>query len=106
MATPRSEDGSASTLTTGRDAVIPLALGQPHRVLIMAPAGFDDGAEVIASVRDGHTVLVNVNGLEEEPGQRLIDYVCGGVTALDGQSHRLDDRVFLFAPALVTISTP
>jgi cell division inhibitor SepF len=35
--------------------------------------------------------------------QRVIDFVSGGVFAIDGQSERLGETVFLFAPALVSI---
>jgi cell division inhibitor SepF len=49
-------------------------------------------------------VLLQADHLEPETGQRLIDFVCGGMAALDGQSQRLEDRVFLFAPAAVVIS--
>jgi cell division inhibitor SepF len=41
--------------------------------------------------------------MEPQEAQRTIDFVSGGVYAMDGQSERLGDTVFLFAPALVTI---
>ena len=42
--------------------------------------------------------------MEPEQAQRTIDFVSGGVYAMDGQSERLADTVFLFAPSLVRIS--
>jgi FtsZ-interacting cell division protein YlmF len=38
-------------------------------------------------------------------GQRLLDYACGGITAMDGQAHRIGDGVFLLAPALTQVET-
>jgi cell division inhibitor SepF len=84
--------------------VIPLPSAQARQMEVVAPERFEQAAEVIASVRAGRTVLLQADHLEPETGQRLIDFVCGGMAALDGQSQRLEDRVFLFAPAAVVIS--
>lgn len=63
----------------------------------------NDGQSVIDAVRNNRTVVVNLGGLNQCVGQRLIDYVCGGVVAMDGQVHRLGEGVVLFAPALASI---
>jgi cell division inhibitor SepF len=49
------------------------------------------------------TVVLHLGAMEPAEAQRTIDFVSGGVYAMDGQSERLADTVFLFAPALVTI---
>jgi cell division inhibitor SepF len=41
--------------------------------------------------------------MDPQEAQRTIDFVSGGVFAMDGQSERLGEAVFLFAPALVSI---
>jgi cell division inhibitor SepF len=41
--------------------------------------------------------------MASDEAQRTIDFVSGGVFAMDGQSERLGETVFLFAPALVRI---
>jgi cell division inhibitor SepF len=41
--------------------------------------------------------------MDPHEAQRTIDFVSGGVYAMDGQSERLGEAVFLFAPALVSI---
>jgi cell division inhibitor SepF len=48
-------------------------------------------------------VVLNAAQLDPAFGQRLVDFSCGGVTAMDGDSHRLGEAVFLFAPALTRI---
>jgi cell division inhibitor SepF len=49
------------------------------------------------------TVVLQLAAMEPAEAQRTIDFVSGGVYAMDGQSERLGETVFLFAPALVTI---
>ena len=98
-------DGREPSAGEARRTVIPLPSVQARHLEVVAPDRFEQAADVIASVRAGRTVLLQVDHLEPETGQRLIDFVCGGMTALDGQSQRLEDWVFLFAPATVVIST-
>ena len=59
---------------------------------------------MIDAVRQRQTVLVNSSWLEDSPGQRLIDFVCGGMTAMEGQIHRIAEEIFLFAPAGVQVN--
>jgi cell division inhibitor SepF len=73
-------------------------------ILVISPRCFSEAARVIDAVRQHHTVLVNSSWLEDSPGQRLIDYVCGGMTAMGGQIHRIAEEIFLFAPAGVRVN--
>ena len=43
------------------------------------------------------------SGLPEAAGQRLVDYACGGMTAIDGQSHQLGLGVFLFTSGVTRV---
>ncbi|MEB3361842.1 MAG: cell division protein SepF [Synechococcaceae cyanobacterium] len=97
-------DGRQPTAGAANRTVIPLPLAQGRQLEVVAPERFEQAAAVIASVRAGRSVVLQADHLDPETGQRLIDFVCGGMAALDGQSQRLEDRVFLFAPAAVLIS--
>lgn len=69
-----------------------------QQVLVMTPRSLGDARLVLEAIREQQTVVVNSAWLEDAPGQRLIDFVCGGLEALDGQVLRIDEEVFLFAP--------
>ncbi len=69
-----------------------------QQMLVMTPRSLGDARLVLEAIRDQQTVVVNSAWLEDAPGQRLIDFVCGGLEALDGQVMRIDEEVFLFAP--------
>jgi cell division inhibitor SepF len=73
------------------------------QVLVFTPRSVQDARRVIQAVQARHTVLVNAAWLEDGPGQRLIDFVCGGIAALCGQVHRIAEEVFLFAPAAAVV---
>ena len=86
-------------------AVPDLKPGQraPAEVLLIHPTRMEHAHDIISAVRSGKTVVLNAAQLDPAFGQRLVDFSCGGVTAIDGDSHRLGEAVFLFAPALTRI---
>ena len=69
----------------------------------MTPSGFTQAGEAVLAVQQQRTVVLHLGGMPSDEAQRTIDFVSGGVFAMDGQSERLGDTVFLFAPALVHI---
>jgi len=75
-----------------------------HEVVVMTPSRFEDAVDAVVAVQEFKTVVLHLSAMSPEQAQRTIDFVSGGVFAMDGQSERLGETVFLFAPALVTIS--
>jgi cell division inhibitor SepF len=73
-------------------------------VVVMTPSRFEDATAAVIAVQQLKTVVLHLGAMDPEEAQRTIDFVSGGVVAMDGQSERLGDTVFLFAPALVSIS--
>ena len=80
----------------------PFGSWQPE-VTVITPSRFEDAMQAVVAVQQQKTVVLHLGGMAPEEAQRTIDFVSGGVYAMDGQSERLGDTVFLFAPALVAI---
>lgn len=76
--------------------------GSPQMLVIEADH-LEDAEAIIAAVRGGRTVVLNVPRLPEAAAQRLVDFICGAITAMDGQVRRLGEEVFLLAPALAHV---
>jgi cell division inhibitor SepF len=72
-------------------------------VVVLSPTRFDQGSDAVLAVQQQRTVVLHLGGMDPQEAQRTIDFVSGGVFAMDGQSERLGEAVFLFAPALVAI---
>jgi FtsZ-interacting cell division protein YlmF len=78
-----------------------MALGRTAPgILVLQAHGRGDGRRAIEAVRGGQSVVLDASSLDPAVGQRLVDYTCGGVQAMDGQSRRLGDAVFLFTSGL------
>jgi FtsZ-interacting cell division protein YlmF len=59
----------------------------------------EDGQTLIQAVKRNQTVVLNASSADDGQAQRLIDFACGGMEAIDGQAHRIDAETFLFTPA-------
>lgn len=72
-------------------------------LVVWHPTSFDDGAAIVAAVRERRTVVVHAGLMERAEAQRLIDFVAGGVSAMDGRGESLDALTFVFVPSCVSI---
>jgi cell division inhibitor SepF len=68
-------------------------------LLVFYPRHFSEAQRIIQAVRENQVVLLVTRHAAAGEAQRLIDFACGGMEALDGQVHRIDAETFLFAPA-------
>ena len=73
-------------------------------MLVVSPRALTEAPTVIDAVRRNRVVVVNSAWLEDAPGQRLIDFICGGLAAIGGQVHRIAEDVFLFAPSSARVA--
>ena len=80
----------------------PFGLRMPE-VVVMTPTRFEEAPLALQAVQQLKTVVLHLGAMDPDEAQRVIDFVSGGVYAIDGQSERLGETVFLFAPALVSI---
>ncbi len=74
-----------------------------QRVLVIAPRRLEEAQQIIKAVRENQTVVLQTTNAEEGVAQRLIDFACGGIAAIDGQVHRINEVTFLFSPAQATV---
>jgi FtsZ-interacting cell division protein YlmF len=75
-------------------------------MLVITPRHLQDAATVLQAVRQNSSVVVNSSWLEDASGQRLIDFVCGGLEAVGGSAHRIAEEVFLFTPGNAKVNHP
>ncbi len=79
-----------------------LATNQSELV-VMEPHSFEEVPDAILALRDRKAVILNLNHMDADQAQRAVDYVAGGVFAMDGHQERINQNVFLFTPVSVQI---
>ena len=71
---------------------------------LVVPKNFNDAKDVADKFKDSIPVIINLQGIETDLSKRLIDFSSGLTYALDGDIHRIADRVFLLTPNNVEVS--
>ncbi|GBF79634.1 cell division protein SepF [Aphanothece sacrum] len=74
-------------------------------VVVVEPHSFDEMPEVIQTLRERKSVVLNLNSMDPEEAQRAVDFVAGGTYAIDGHQERIGESIFLFTPSCVKVST-
>jgi cell division inhibitor SepF len=74
-------------------------------VVVIEPHSFEEMPQVIQTLRERKSVVLNLNVMEPEEAQRAVDFVAGGTFAIDGHQERIGESIFLFTPSCVKVST-
>ncbi|MGE5545196.1 MAG: cell division protein SepF [Bacillota bacterium] len=74
------------------------------RVVVSEPTTFEEAQDLADSLKNRRQVVLNLNGTETDIARRIIDFLSGTTYALDGQTQKLGENIFLFAPSNVEIS--
>jgi len=72
-------------------------------VVVIEPSSFNQAPEVIRCLWRGSSVVLNLCNLDPRESQRLVDFICGGVFAMNGSQKRVGEGVFLLVPSNVNI---
>ena len=85
-------------------------VGMPNRangiseVVIVQPRSFEEIPQAVKLLRERKSVILNMMLMDPDQAQRSVDFVAGGVFAIDGHQERLGENIFLFTPNLVQIT--
>jgi cell division inhibitor SepF len=61
-------------------------------------------ASLCDSIREGRTVIVNLEGVERPEAQRIADFLSGAAYSLQGDIQRISKAIFIVAPGGVKVS--
>ena len=110
---PESTKVSSSNHKTNRKQEMKLnnVIGMPglangnSEVVVIEPHSFEEMPQVILALRERKSVVLNLNVMNPEEAQRAVDFVAGGTYAMDGHQERVGERIFLFTPSSVKVSS-
>lgn len=75
-------------------------------VEFLYPTRFDDVQYVINYLKEGESVVLNLNNMNSDDSQRLLDCTSGAIYALNGNIRHVDNNIFLLTPEGFNIKTP
>ena len=79
--------------------VVPLnARGQSVKMVISQPTTFEQSEEICSLLKEKKSVIVNLEYVNKDVARRIVDFISGGVYALDGHIQKISNSIFLIAP--------
>lgn len=78
---------------------MPQAQSQAIRMVISQPTTFEQSEEICSFLKEKKSVIVNLEYVNKDVARRIVDFISGGVYALDGYIQKVSNSIFLVAPS-------
>ncbi len=78
--------------------VVPMNQGQSVKMVISQPTTFEQSEEICSLLKEKKSVIVNLEYVNKDVARRIVDFISGGVYALDGHIQKISNSIFLIAP--------
>ncbi|MBR3254728.1 MAG: cell division protein SepF [Clostridia bacterium] len=78
---------------------MPQAQGNSIKMVISQPTTFEQSDEICSFLKEKKSVIVNLEYVNKDVARRIIDFISGGVYALDGYIQKVSNSIFLVAPS-------
>lgn len=73
-------------------------------VYVIKPQEFNEAQTVTDFLKDGKTIVINMEGIELTAAQRIIDFIGGACYALDGSLQAISSNIFIAAPQDIEVT--
>ena len=73
-------------------------------VKVIKPQEFNEAQIVADFLKEGQTIVVNLEGIEISQAQRIIDFIGGASFAVDGSLKAISNNIFIVAPGNIEVS--
>ena len=84
-----------------------VSMPQPQQVkmVITQPTSFEQSEEICNYLKEKKSIIVNLEYVNKDVARRIVDFISGGVHALDGHIQKVSNAIFLVAPVNYEISS-
>ena len=69
------------------------------KMVISQPTSFEQSDEICSFLKERKSVRVNLEYVNKDVARRIVDFISGGVYALDGYIQKVSNSIFLVAPS-------
>ena len=84
-----------------KEKVVQMPQSQPNaiKMVISQPTSFEQSDEICSFLKERKSVIVNLEYVNKDVARRIVDFISGGVYALDGYIQKVSNSIFLVAPS-------
>ena len=72
---------------------------QQVKMVISQPTSFEQSENICDLLKEKKSVIVNLEYVNKDVARRIVDFISGGVYALDGYIQKISNSIFLVAPS-------
>jgi cell division inhibitor SepF len=95
--------------TDRRAPVVPISSAPQKavsfKVLVVEPRSFEEVQTIVDQMRARRPVILNLEALDKDLAQKILNFLNGAIYALNGETQRVAQAIFFFAPQGVDIAT-
>ncbi len=85
--------------------VVNIPQPQQVKMVITQPTSFEQSEEICNYLKERKSVIVNLEYVNKDVARRIVDFISGGVYALDGHIQKVSNAIFLIAPVNYEIAS-
>ena len=79
--------------------IVSLPAMQQIKMVISQPTSFEQSEGICDLLKEKKSVIVNLEYVNKDVARRIVDFISGGVYALDGYIQKVSNSIFLVAPS-------
>ena len=87
-----------SFIKRNNNKVVAMPQTQSIRMVISQPTSFEQSEEICGFLKEKKSVIVNLEYVNKDVARRIVDFISGGVYALDAHIQKVSNSIFLIAP--------
>lgn len=87
-----------------KNKVVNMPQANQVKMIISQPTTFEQSEEICQYLKERKSCIVNLEYVNKDVARRIVDFISGGVYALNGHIQKISNSIFLIAPANYDIS--
>lgn len=100
----QEEDEEDRKLFGRKNKVVNMPQANQVKMIISQPTTFEQSEEICQYLKERKSCIVNLEYVNKDVARRVVDFISGGVYALNGHIQKISNSIFLIAPANYDIS--
>ena len=103
--TANDEEVEEKGLFGRKSKVVSMPQPQQIKMVITQPTSFEQSEEICNYLKEKKSIIVNLEYVNKDVARRIVDFISGGVHALDGHIQKVSNAIFLVAPVNYEIAS-
>lgn len=94
----QEEQNEDKRLFGKKSKIVAMPQNQSVKMVISQPTTFEQSEEICSFLKEKKSVIVNLEYVNKDVARRIVDFISGGVYALNGHIQKISNSIFLIAP--------